>query len=96
MNNQVFLVSPVPPFIGTEKTAFQNKIKSSTLRVGLLDNGKFNAAAWLDSIAKRLHACTDISGIIKERKASMSSAASPAALERLAKQSDLVISAMAD
>ena len=63
---------------------------------GLLDNGKFNAAELLAGIAARLQAQLPVGAVTRERKYSMSSPASADALDRLAKEADVVISAMAD
>lgn len=100
MTDSVFLVSPVAP-AGSAATAAPQagsgtRASGKALRLGLLDNGKFNAAELLAGIARGLQARLPVAAVVQERKYSMSSPAGDAALDRLARQADVVISAMAD
>ena len=96
MSSQIYLISPVAQVGEAISMPQKTGNKPGALKLGLLDNGKFNAAELLDSIAERLIAAHLVSDVIRERKAAMSSPISPAALDRLTAECDIVLSAMAD
>lgn len=96
MSRTVFLVSPVAP-AGVISDAPDNHLSGNRpLRLGLLDNGKFNAEPLLRLLSEQLQTTVTIASVVRERKPSMSTPASPEMIDRLVAGADVVISAMAD
>ena len=96
MSGTVFLVSPVAP-AGVISTLQNNHVAGDRpLRLGLLDNGKFNAEPLLRFLSEQLQTTVTIPSIVRERKPSMSTPATREAIDRLVAGADVVISAMAD
>ena len=96
MSGTVFLVSPVAPS-GVISNLPTNRIAGNRpLRLGLLDNGKFNAEPLLAFLSEELRTTVTISSVVRERKPSMSTPATREAIDRLVASADVVISAMAD
>jgi hypothetical protein len=66
------------------------------LRLGLLDNSKSNADHLLRFLAEAAGESVQIHAVVKERKYSASRPLEDAALDKLAQETDFVLSAMAD
>jgi hypothetical protein len=66
------------------------------LRLGLLDNSKSNADHLFNFLVDRLRATVPITSIVSLRKPYPSLPADESVIEQLAKEADLVVSAMAD
>jgi hypothetical protein len=70
--------------------------KLEGLRLGLLDNTKWNANKLLRGVRDRLVAKHDFSAVKYYRKESFSLAAAPALIAEIAADNDLVITAIGD
>jgi len=66
------------------------------LRLGLLDNTKWNANKLLRGVRERLAQKHDFSAIHYYRKESFSLSATPELLDRIAKENDIVVTAIGD
>jgi hypothetical protein len=66
------------------------------LRIGILDNNKANADHLLKFLVDGLRQRVPVASVVMERKFTASSGAAGDVLERLWKDADLVLSAMAD
>ncbi len=66
------------------------------LRLGLLDNSKSNADHLFNFLVDGIRAAMPIASIVSLRKPLPSIAADRSLIEQLAKETDLVVSAMAD
>jgi hypothetical protein len=64
--------------------------------LGLLDNSKSNADHLLRFLAEAAGGSVQISAVVEERKYSASRPLEDAALDKLAQETDFVLSAMAD
>jgi hypothetical protein len=90
------IISPVPPVLEADKRLAAPPPSLAGLRISVLDNSKANAGRLLGDIVDALVGQEKaIRGII-ERKSSSSIPATPAALERLCRGSDLVLAGSAD
>ncbi|HSE00903.1 MAG TPA: hypothetical protein VLB72_09250 [Burkholderiales bacterium] len=70
--------------------------KLDGLRVGLLDNTKWNANKLLRGVRDRLAAAHALGGTNYYRKESFAAAAVPALLDRIAAENDIVLTAIGD
>lgn len=66
------------------------------LRLGLLDNSKSNADHLFNFLVAAIRATVPIASIVSLRKPHPSLPADESVIEQLAKEADLVVSAMAD
>jgi hypothetical protein len=66
------------------------------VRVGLIDNSKHNAGAFLDALAARLARDHGIAGVERYRKASPSIPTPPEVLARLVASCDALVHGVAD
>jgi hypothetical protein len=66
------------------------------LRLGLVDNRKFNAKTILEKVAERLAAKHETTVTVRDRKRSASHEIDDAAVRALARGADLVISGVGD
>jgi hypothetical protein len=89
-------VSPEAPAPTQSVAQATKRSAGSGLRLALLDNSKANADHLLRFIADGAARSIEISALIKERKYSASRPLDEAALDRLVKEADFVLSAMAD
>jgi hypothetical protein len=69
---------------------------TSGLRVGTLDNRKHNAGHLLGMLVDGLRAQVRVESVFAQSKPTASSPATAEVLDRLAKESDVVVTAMAD
>ena len=101
MNQIVRLVIPAAPapVQSSQTQTTQRSISRANdkgIRLGVLDNSKGNADHLLKMIVEGVRAQIPLASVIVARKPYVSMAAPPATLEQLAREADVVISAMAD
>ena len=99
MTNTVFLISPEAPEPPRERPATRAQPRGArgrTLRLGILDNGKGNADHLLRFVADKLRSRFGLDAPVWLRKTSMSHPAQREMYERLAAETDFVVSAIAD
>jgi hypothetical protein len=96
MSSTLTILSPVPERLaGAEMAPVAWDLPERVL-VGLLSNGKPNTSHLLDGIAEVLAGDRRVVVTVRAAKESASRPADPAALDRLAAGSDLVVDATAD
>ena len=93
---KIFIVVPEAPMEEAAQLAPERKIGRSGIRLGVLDNSKANADYLLDLIVEGVKKEFDVSSVIMKRKPASSRPASEDVLDALAKETDVVVSAMAD
>lgn len=98
MNPTVRLVIPAAPapVQSTDQKVTQRDISKQGIRLGVLDNSKGNADHLLKMIVEGVRAQVPIASVAFARKPYVSMAAPPETLNQLAREADVVISAMAD
>jgi hypothetical protein len=98
MDQTVRLVIPAAPapLQPNDAHAAQRRISDKGLRLGVLDNSKGNADHLLAMIVEAVRKAVPIASVAFARKPYVSLAAPPAMLDQLAREADVVISAMAD
>ena len=89
-------VSPEAPPPAQAIPATSKRAAAAGLRLGLLDNSKSNADHLLRFLAEAAGESVEITALVKERKYSASRPLDAAALDKLAQETDFVLSAMAD
>lgn len=93
---QIFLVVPDAPIENVEQLNANRQIGESGIRLGILDNTKGNADHLLNMIIEGVKKEFKVDSVVMTRKAASSRPAADAILDQLAKEADLVVSAMAD
>ncbi len=96
MSGKVKLVVPEAPLSATATVAEQRKFAKGGLRLGILDNSKGNADHLLRFIVEGVKALVPVACVVFLRKDSVSLPAPKDILDRLAAETDFVVSAMAD
>jgi hypothetical protein len=96
MAEKVVLVVPEAPAPAAEAVVKERAIDKRGIRLGVLDNSKANADYLLDLIVEGVKNEFDVSSVVMKRKPASSRPASEDILESLAKETDVVVSAMAD
>ncbi len=98
MNQHIRLVIPVAPAPAQSSDArvTQRRISDQGIRLGVLDNSKGNADHLLAVIVEGVRAQVPVASVALKRKPYVSMAAPPETLDELAREADIVISAMAD
>ena len=96
MSDAVMWIIPEAPAPQVAVAEGGRKVDSSGLRFGILDNSKSNADHLLQMIIDGVKASLPISSGVKLRKPSTAAGALPEVLDELAREADVVISAMAD
>jgi hypothetical protein len=96
MSGTILLVNPEAP--APDKTAIINErvIKRSGIRLGTLDNAKSNADHLLRFIVEGVRNAMPVASVVSLCKPNSSTPASSQVLERLAQETDCVVSAMGD
>ena len=89
-------VSPEAPAPAPEVGKAMSHASAAGLRLGLLDNSKSNADHLLRFLAEAAGEALPISTVVRQRKYSASRPLDDAALDKLARETDFVLSAMAD
>jgi hypothetical protein len=98
MNQTIRLVipaAPVPAQAAASKVT-QRRISEKGIRLGVLDNSKGNADHLLKMIVEGVRAQAPLASVVFARKPYVALPAPPETLDQLAREADIVISAMAD
>jgi hypothetical protein len=83
--------------VGAEKKATAARIQAlEGLRLGILDNTKWNANKLLREVRDRLQSGHKLAGTNYYRKESFSRFADPALIEQIRKENDIVVTAIGD
>src|SRR5688500_12602689 len=97
MANKVVLVVPEAPAPDATAVVEERRIAKKGIRLGVLDNSKGNADHLLRFIVDSVKASdVEVASVVMTRKASVSLPAPAEILEQLAREADVVVSAMAD
>ena len=90
------LVIPEEPSAGDVNDTQTRAVNVGSLRLGLLDNSKANSDHLLARIADLVKQQFNVGSVVIQRKPRASSPAVSAVIETLARDTDIVVSAMAD
>ena len=91
------VLDPIPSCIGGPVTPLAPRPRDLRgLRLGVLDNSKGNADHLLNFIVEGVKQEFKVDSVVVRRKPASSAGATPQVLDELAKEADLVVSAMAD
>ena len=83
--------------VGAEKKATAARIQAlDGLRLGILDNTKWNANKLLRELRDQLQAAHPLADVHYYRKESFSRFADPALIETIRKENDIVVTAIGD
>jgi hypothetical protein len=93
---KMFIVAPDAPMQETEHLKSKRTLGSRGIRLGVLDNSKANADHLLNLIVDGVKKEFKVDSVIFRRKPASSRPATDDMLDELAKEADLVVSAMAD
>ena len=93
---KIFIVAPDAPLEDIEQLAAGRRLGSGGIRLGLLDNSKANADHLLNLIVEGVKKDFQVDSVVIKRKPASSRPATAQMLDELAKEADLVVSAMAD
>jgi hypothetical protein len=96
MKQKVVLVVPEAPAPEPAATTTPRRIDKKGLRLGVLDNSKGNADHLLKFVVEGVKAVLPVASVVSLRKDSVSLPAPGEVLDRLAAETDFVVSAMAD
>jgi hypothetical protein len=98
MNQTIRLVIPAAPAPAQAADAgiAQRRIGNQGIRLGVLDNSKGNADHLLKMIVEGVRAQAPLASVVFARKPYVALPAPPEILDQLAREADVVISAMAD
>ena len=93
---KIFLVVPDAPVEDVAQLKSSRTLGDRGIRLGVLDNSKANADHLLNLIIEGVKKEFKIDSVVMKRKPASSRPATDQMLDELAKEADLVISAMAD
>ena len=93
---KIFLVVPDAPIEDVAQLKASRSIKGGGIRLGVLDNSKANADHLLKLIVEGVQKDFKVDSVVYKRKPASSRPATEQILDELAKEADLVISAMAE
>ena len=93
---KIFLVVPDAPIEEVAQLKTSCTLSSRGIRLGVLDNSKANADHLLQLIVEGVQKEFKVDSVVIRRKPASSRPATDEMLDELAKEADLVISAMAD
>jgi hypothetical protein len=93
---KIFLVVPDAPIEDVAQLKSNRTLGSAGIRLGILDNSKANADHLLNLIVEGVKKEFQVDSVVVKRKPTSSRPATDQVLDELAKEADLVISAMAD
>lgn len=96
MAEKVLLVVPEAPAPASTASIDERRIGKQGVRLGVLDNSKGNADHLLRFIVESVKQNVPVASVVSLRKASVSLPAPTEILDTLAKEADIVVSAMAD
>jgi hypothetical protein len=93
---KIFLVVPDAPVEDVAELKADRKLGRDGIRLGVLDNSKGNADHLLNFIIEGMKKELKVSSVVMKRKPASSRPATDQILDELAKEADIVVSAMAD
>ena len=93
---KTFIVVPEAPLEEGTQLHARRKLGRGGIRLGVLDNSKANADHLLKLIVDGLRDEFEVDSVVFKRKPASSAPATEEILDELAKEADLVVSAMAD
>jgi hypothetical protein len=93
---KIFLVVPDAPPEDVAHLKANRTLGEAGIRLGVLDNSKGNADHLLNFIIEGVKKEFKVDSVVIKRKPASSKPATNAILDELAKEADLVVSAMAD
>jgi hypothetical protein len=93
---KIFLVVPDAPAEDVAQVKASRALSGAGIRLGVLDNTKGNADHLLNFIVEGVKNEFKVDSVVMTRKAASSGPAADAILDQLAREADLVVSAMAD
>ena len=93
---KIFIVVPEAPLEEGAKLDSGRKLERGGIRLGVLDNSKANADHLLNLIVDGMKKEFEVGSVVYKRKPASSAPATEQILDELAKEADLVVSAMAD
>ena len=93
---KIFLVVPDAPIEEVAHLKSNRTLGGRGIRLGILDNSKANADYLLNLIVEGVKKEYQVDSVVVKRKPTSSRPATDQVLDDLAKEADLVISAMAD
>jgi len=93
---KIFLVTPDAPMEDVAQLKPDRKLGSGGIRLGVLDNSKGNADHLLNFIVEGVKKEFQVDSVVMKRKPASSRPATDQILDELAKEADIVVSAMAD
>ena len=93
---KIFIVAPDAPMEEAVQLKPERTLGSGGIRLGVLDNSKGNADYLLDLIVEGVKKEFKVDSVVIKRKPSSSRPATDQVLDDLAREADLVVSAMAD
>ena len=96
MSKRILLVVPEAPAPGGKAVIEGRRLRAGGIRLGVLDNSKGNADHLLKFIVDSVKASVSVASVVSLRKSSVSLAAPAEILDQLARETDVVVSAMAD
>ena len=93
---RIFLVVPDAPPVEVAHVKASRTLSGQGIRLGVLDNSKGNADHLLNFIVEGVKHEFKVDSVVVRRKPASSAGATAQVLDELAKEADLVVSAMAD
>lgn len=93
---KIFLVVPDAPLEEVAQLKASRKLDGAGIRLGILDNSKANADHLLNMIVDGVKKEFKVDSVVVKRKPTASRPATDQVLDDLAREADLVISAMGD
>jgi hypothetical protein len=93
---KILLVAPDAPMEEVAQLKPDRKLGAGGIRLGVLDNSKANADHLLNLIIEGVKREFKVDTVVVKRKPTSSRPATDQLLDELAKEADLVVSAMAD
>jgi hypothetical protein len=93
---KIFIVVPDAPPEEVVHVKASRTLSDKGIRLGVLDNSKGNADHLLNFIIDGVKQEFEVRSVVVKRKPASSAGATPQILDELAKEADLVVSAMAD
>ena len=93
---KTFLVAPDAPAEEVAQVKATRTLGDKGIRLGVLDNSKGNADHLLNFIVEGVKKEFKVDSVVVKRKPASSAGATNEILDTLAKEADLVVSAMAD
>ena len=92
---KIFIVAPDAPMEEAAQLKSERRLGSG-IRLGVLDNSKGNADHLLNLIVEGVKSEFKVDSVVVRRKPASSRPATDEVLDELAREADLVVSAMAD